>query len=198
MEDKDAELMLRFKEGDDSTFERLFEKYKKPVLNMIYRFIGTKAEAEELTQEVFLKVYQARYSYEVRAKFATWLYRIAKNLCFNWIRHKRIIRFFSTDNPFRAPEVEVYREIPDSSQDPADIVLEKKEMAEQIQNALRSLPENQRITIILKEYERKSYDEIAQILGHSVSSVKAIIFRARENLRHLLSKYFERDKDIGR
>lgn len=178
MEDEDAELMLQFKEGDDSVFKKIFEKYKRPLLNVIYRFIGTRSEAEDIAQEVFLKVYNARHSYEATAKFSTYIYKIARNLCFNWNRHKQIIQIFPLDSSFSP-----------ASSDYADTSLEKDETVEQVLSALKSLPEKQRLAIILREYEKRSYEEIAGVIDCSVSAVKSIIFRARENLRHLLSKY---------
>lgn len=183
MEDEDAGFMVRFKEGDDSAFEKLFAKYKKPLLNTVYRFIGNRSEAEDIIQDVFLKVYQARNSYKPTAKFSTWLYRIVRNSCFNWYRHHRTIRFLSLDKPLRSPDNEFLREIAAPSKNDPDVLLKEKELKKQVQSALQSLPEKQKMAIILRGYEKKTYEEIAGIMDCSVSAVKSLIFRARINLR---------------
>lgn len=166
----DNELMLRFKEGDLSAFEELVKKYEKPVLNLIYRFLGNRNDTEDLTQEVFLRVYRARETWQPKAKFSTWLYRITANLCFNWRRKKTLL---SLEDLSSLPSV-------------TDANSENVELKKEIQKALLSLPKNQRLALIFCHYENKSYQEISELLGCSVSSVKSLIFRARQNLKQKL------------
>ncbi|HCJ67364.1 MAG TPA: RNA polymerase subunit sigma [Elusimicrobia bacterium] len=167
MDDQDNELMLKFKEGDISAFEELLKKYEKSILNLVYHFLGNSNDAEDLTQEVFLRVYRARETWQPKAKFSTWLYRITANLCFNWRRKK---------TPLSLEDLSILPSTTNGSS-------ENTEIKKEIQKALLSLPKNQRLALILCHYEDKSYQEIGELLGCSVSSVKSLIFRARQNLK---------------
>jgi len=167
MDDQDNQLMFRFKEGDVSAFEELLKKYEKLILNLVYRFLGSSNDAEDLTQEVFLRVYRARETWQPKARFSTWIYRITANLCFNWRRKKT---FLSLEDVSPPPSLTTESN-------------ENTELKKEIQKALLSLPKNQRLALILCHYEDKSYQEISELLGCSVSSVKSLIFRARQNLK---------------
>lgn len=178
--DEDIKLMMAFKEGILTAFESLLEKHKKPVLNYVYRFINDKTEAEDITQEVFLRVYKARETYKPEAKFSTWLYRIATNLCIDYKRKLKsdALGYLKTDSDLKA----------NTSPDLTDANVEQKQTEEIVRTSLSSLQETQQAALTLKVYENKSYGEIAQILSCSLKAVESLIFRARQNLKEKLKK----------
>ncbi|MFN3966454.1 MAG: RNA polymerase sigma factor [Endomicrobiia bacterium] len=184
--DDDIRLMLNFQKGDESCFEKLLDKYEKPLLNFIYRFVGNQTDAEDLTQEVFLKIYKAKNRYKPQGKFSNWLYKIAIDLCIDYQR-KRKIKTAPLDNFVNTQEREILQEIPDLSQITPEISVEKKQISQIIRSALLSLPARQRLALTLKIYENKSYQEISKILDCSVSAVESLLFRARLSLRNKLS-----------
>jgi RNA polymerase sigma-70 factor (ECF subfamily) len=179
------ELMPRIAEGDESAFQILVERHQTPVLNLIYRFIGDSTKSQDLAQEVFLRVWQGAKSYEAKAKFTTWLYRIAANICLNELkasRRKQWLRFFHVDREEQGSGEE---DFPEESPSPEDLLL-SKERDRKIADALQSLPENQRMALILKRYDDLSYEEIARILNCSVSAVESLLVRAKKNLQEKL------------
>ena len=184
--DLPSSWMLAFKEGDEACFKKILDKYEKPLINFIYRFTWDRREAEDLAQEVFLRIYSSRKKYKPKAKFSTYLYRIAANLCIDHKR-KRRIKTVSLDSTGNTDEGEMTRETPDLTADSPEVLIEKKRHEKIIQSALLSLPANQRLALSLKVYESKSYREISKILGCSVSSVESLLFRARRNLKQKLS-----------
>ena len=191
MLDPDARLMLKFKEGDVSSFEKLVKKYKENVVNIIYQFIGDRDEAEDLAIEVFLRVYQAGKRYKAKAKFATWLYKITTNLCLNEVRERTKLRTISLSKCIsgkEGKEEELIDEIADPSSLPQQI-LEEKERNALVRKTIDSLPAKQRIAIILQVYEGLSYKEISKILGCSIKSVERRLYWARTNLKKRLSPY---------
>ncbi len=191
MLDSDASLMLKFKNGDISSFEKLLQKHKERIINIIYQFIGERNEAEDLAMEVFLRVYQAAKSYEPKAKFTTWLYKITTNLCLNEIRKKTKLQTISLSKPVSTgggKEEELIEKIADAAPSPQEI-LEEKERNALIRKAIDSLPVKQRMAIILQIYEGLSYKEISRILGCSIKSVERCLYWARTNLKEKLSSY---------
>ena len=188
--DEDIGLILKFKEGDKDAFRRILEKYKESVINIAYRLLRDREEAEDIAQEVFIRVYRAAKVYRHRAKFSTYLYRITTNLCLNELRKAKRKVFVSLDAPIETvagETTELDHQIPDTaSPTPVDI-LSQKEMKAVVQKAIDSLPPNQRMAIILSEYEGLSYQEIAQTLSCSVKAVERRLYRARENLKQSLS-----------
>lgn len=196
MLDPDTSLMLKFKNGDISCFEKLVKKYKESIINIIYQFIGDKEEAEDLTIEVFLRVYKARKNYKAKAKFTTWLYRIATNLCLNKIRENTKLHTISLGKPITREEEELIEKIADPSPSPQDI-LEEKEKNVLIKKAVDSLPTKQRIALILRIYEELSYKEISKILGCSIKSVERRLYWARTNLKKKLMPYLTTGKYNG-
>lgn len=178
--------MVRVAQGDIAAFEQLVNKYKGPVLNVIYRFIGRQGDAEDLAQEVFLRVYKARNRYRPIAKFSTWLFRIVTNLCLNY---KRRPESLSLDEICVNPK---------SNLPSPDILLERDETNAMIRAAIDSLPRNQRIAIILQRFENASYKEIANIMGVSVSAVESLIYRAKQTLRKKLSPFLGEKKSDKR
>ena len=185
--DADVDLMLRFRAGDVSAFEQLMHKHQKSVINTIYRFIGNRAEAEELAQEVFLKIYNSAPNYKPKAKFSTWLYKIVTNLCLNEIRRKRV-ETVSLDDLAENPS-----DLIDARQTSPDIALEKNTLIALIKRAVESLPEKQRMALILREYDGLSYKEIAEAMGCSVASVQSRLQRAKVTLKGKLAPYFRED-----
>jgi len=177
-------LMARSGKGDTHSFEILVRRHQSSVLNFIYRFIGDRIEAEDLAQEVFLRVWQSAATYKHTAKFTTWIYRIAANLCINKQRSDRIRRLFTVP-PSRKEEEDLENELSadhaTKSPSPEDLLL-VAERKRQILNAIQQLPANQRVALVLKRYEGLSYKEIAKIIGCSVSAVDSLMVRAKRNL----------------
>ncbi len=182
--DYDAELMLRVKQGDGTSFGVLLEKHRASVIHFVYRLVQEPAVAEELAQEVFLRVYRSRSSYEPTAKFKTWLFRIATHLALNWLRDERHERGqerlddVSTDLPVR----QVSDRRPSVEQ---RLVYEVK--LEEVRRAVAALPEKQRAAVLMHKYEDMEYTQIAKVLGCSESAVKSLLFRAYETLRARLA-----------
>lgn len=187
--DPDAALMLRVKGGDILAFEQLVEKYKQPVVNLIGRTLADHTEAEDLAQNVFVQVYKSAHRYEVSARFSTWLFTIARNLCLNEIRRRSRHPADSLDEGYADNEDHPIRQVEDGKNvGPTESVLQE-ELEAVLQQALMELPENQRTAILLCRQEDVSYDEISQILGCSLSATKSLIFRGRETLKQKLKPY---------
>ena len=184
------ELMARVAEGDDSAFEILVNRHQTSVLNLIYRFIADRTQAKDLAQEVFIRVWQGAKSYEPKAKFTTWLYRITANLCFNELKSARRKRWFSFSRSDEVGEQTLEETLADNRPSAEDLLLEK-ERSRQISGALQSLPENQRMALILSRYDDLSYQEIAQVIGCSVPAVESLLVRAKRGLQ-------EKFKNFGR
>jgi RNA polymerase sigma-70 factor, ECF subfamily len=181
------ELMARVAKDDEEAFETLVNRHQTLVLNLVYRFVGDRTQAKDLAQEVFLRVWQAAGSYKPEAKFTTWIYRITSNLCFNELKSSRRKKWFQFLRPDAEHETGTEEDLPDHSPSPEDLLL-AKERSLQVTEALQSLPENQRMAIILKRYEDLSYEEIARILTCSVSAVESLLVRAKRTLQEKLRK----------
>ena len=179
------DLMARIAKGDDDAFEILVNRHQTSVLNLIYRFIGDRTQAKDLAQEVFLRVWQAARGYEPKAKFTTWLYRITANLCFNELKSSRRKKWFQFLRSDSDREIHGEEDFSDGSPSPEDVLL-AKEQSHQITKALQSLPDNQRMALVLKRYDDLSYAEIAQIIGCSVSAVESLLVRAKRTLQEKL------------
>jgi RNA polymerase sigma-70 factor (ECF subfamily) len=182
------DLMARVAKGDDEAFEILVTRHQTPILNLIYRFLGDRAQAKDLAQEVFLRVWQAAKTYEAKAKFTTWIYQIATNLCFNELKAARRRRWFPFHRSEESDENAVEDAYSDSSPTAEDILL-AKERSRQISEALQNLPDNQRMALVLKRYDGLSYQEIAQVIGCSVSAVESLLVRAKRTLQQKLKNY---------
>jgi len=178
----DVQLMLDVKAGDDASFDFLLQKYRSPLVSFLYRMVRDTATAEDLAQEVFLRVYRARKQYTPSAKFTTWLFRIATNLALNSVRDNRYQRMaVSIDAPIDDEE-SAPRELP-AREMRIDEHLIERDRSEFIRQAIASLPEKQRAAVLLHKYEEMDYAEIAKILDCSESSLKSLLFRAYETLR---------------
>lgn len=188
--DEDIKLMLALKAGDKTAFDRLLDKYEKQVINYIYRFTGNRADAEDLGQETFLKVYNAASSYYPAAKFTTWLYRIASNVSLDHLRKRKYDKKTgSLDEQLENEAGKTERQYADDKLKAPDKAALDREESENINRALLTLPENQRTAIILKIYEDRPYSEIASIMGVSVPAVESLLFRARQALKSRLKDF---------
>jgi RNA polymerase sigma-70 factor (ECF subfamily) len=187
--DPDAVLMLRVKRGDRVAFAELVEKYKQPVMNLVYRTLRDEAEAEDLAQNVFLQVYKSRGRYKRTAKFSTWLFTIARNLCLNELRRRSRHPAESLEETHGEHEGQPQRQYEDKKNFLPTETLLHNELAQKIEEALAALPENQRTAILLCRQEDLSYEEIAKILGCSLSATKSLIHRGREVLKQKLKPY---------
>jgi RNA polymerase sigma-70 factor, ECF subfamily len=189
--DPDAVLMLRVKRGDRAAFTVLVEKYKQPVMNFVCRSLRDETEAEDLAQNVFLQVFKSRARYERTAKFSTWLFTIARNLCLNEIRRRSRHPSESLEETHSENEDQPQRQYEDKKVFlPTENVLHG-ELARKIEEALLELPENQRTAILLCRQDELSYEEIAKILDCSLSATKSIIHRGRETLKEKLKPYLK-------
>jgi RNA polymerase sigma-70 factor (ECF subfamily) len=180
----DVQLMLDVKAGDEASFELLLRKYRTPLVNFLYRMVRDTAVAEDLAQEVFLRVYRAREDYAPRAKFTTWMFRIATNLALNSVRDNRHRRMeISMDQPADSGEEDARPlEVPDRAPS-VEQELVARSRAAMILRAIHSLPEKQRAAVLLHKYQELDYDEIARVLECSESALKSLLFRAYETLR---------------
>ena len=187
--DPDAALMLRAKQGDGGAFTALVEKYKQPIMNLAFRTLRDLTEAEDLSQNVFVQVWKAAPRYEPTAKFSTWLFTIARNLCLNEIRRRTRHPAESLDQTRDDADDQPLYQVEDKRVAPATEELLRGELVEKVDAALASLPENQRTALLLCRQEELSYEEIALVLGCSLSATKSLIHRARETLKLRLKPY---------
>ena len=185
----DAEIMLRVAKGDDAAFDYLVGKFRRPIVSFMYRTTHNQATAEELAQEVFLRVYRSRESYEASAKFTTWLYRIATNLAVNNARdtkHERAENQVSLDEPDE--ESGSTMDVADSRLSVEQQMLRTERLAA-IRKVVEDLPERQRMAVLMHKYQNMDYKEIAGVLKLSESATKSLLFRAYESLRESLKQF---------
>ncbi len=185
----DVDVMLRVKTGDESAFAYLVQKYRRPMVGFMYRLCHNPSTAEELAQEVFLRVYRSRTSYEPSAKFTTWLYRIATNLAVN---HARDTRHERPENTLRLDEPDqetgTTPDLADGSLSAEEQILRRERLAA-IRKVVNALPERQRVAVIMHKYQQMDYREIAGALKLSESATKSLLFRAYETLREQLKQF---------
>ncbi len=189
----DADIMLRVREGDDVGFDFLIEKYRKPIINFMYRMVHNQAVAEELAQEVFLRVYRSRQTYRAEAKFTTWLYRIATNLGVNHARdtkHERAAQTIYLDQP--DPETGTTPDVADMHPG-AEEEMVRDERMKAIRKHVMALPERQRTAVLMHKYQGLDYKEIGAVLRLSESATKSLLFRAYQTLRERLKEFVEQD-----
>jgi RNA polymerase sigma-70 factor (ECF subfamily) len=182
--ERDAELMLRVRDGDTQSFALLLEKHRGPVIHFLFRMVQNQPVAEELAQEVFLRVYRSRANYEPTAKFTTWLFRIASHLALNWIRdckHERNQESLDQETADGAQ-----RQIPDKQTTKEQSMIYQARLDE-VRRAIQSLPAKQRAAVLMHKYEEMEYSQIATVLECSDSAVKSLLFRAYETLRARLA-----------
>jgi len=171
MEETDIALMARIKTGDAKAFELLLARHQKPVYNLALRFLGDPDEAEDITQNTFLRILKASATYAPEAKFTTWLYTIVRNLCFNVLRSRKSAEIVSMDN-------EYLPDLPAAEEDQITRI-SQLQLRETVVRAIRKLPKNMQMAVILSKYHGLQYDEIATIMDCSVNAVKLRIHRAK-------------------
>ena len=188
----DEELMLSYRDGDDEAFEILYRRYEKPVLNFIYRLVMSASDVEELCQETFFRVARGKKKYKVTARFKTWIFQIARNLCRDRLRRMKHRSHLSLNAPMLSHDDD-YVELQElishpSSADPVKRV-EAGEQRDLVQKAIASLPKEQRLVVILREYHGLKFSEIADIMDCPVGTVKSHNYRARAKLKEVLAEY---------
>jgi RNA polymerase sigma-70 factor, ECF subfamily len=187
----DAEIMLHVREGDDAGFNFLIEKYRKAIVNFMYRMVHNQAVAEELAQDVFLRVYRSRETYRAEAKFTTWLYRIATNLGVNYARdtkHERSAQTIYLDQPDQ--ETGTTPDVADARPGAEDEMVRDERMRA-IRKHVMALPERQRTAVLMHKYQGLDYKEIGAVLHLSESATKSLLFRAYQTLRERLKEFVE-------
>jgi RNA polymerase sigma-70 factor (ECF subfamily) len=187
----DEELMLQYKDGDKDAFEVLYRRHEKPVLDFIYRMVMDASEAESLCQEAFYKVVKSRKRYRATARFKTWLFQIALNLCRDRMRRMKHRKHLSLNAP-----VVTHNDggvvLQDCISDPSpDVVknVETGELKSLIKAAIASLPEEEHLVVVMKEYQGMPYSEIAEVLDCPIGTLKSHNYRAHQRLKKILSKY---------
>jgi RNA polymerase sigma-70 factor, ECF subfamily len=185
----DAEIMLRVREGDDSGFDVLIQKYHKAIIHFMFRMVHNQAVAEELAQEVFLRVYRSRQTYRAEARFTTWLYRIATNLGVNYARdtkHERAAQNVYLDQP--DPETGTTPDVADMTAT-VEQELVRDERMRAIRQHVMALPERQRTAVLMHKYQGLDYKQIGAVLKLSESATKSLLFRAYQTLRERLKDF---------
>lgn len=192
MERSDEEILKDYLNGNDErAAQMIFVRYKTRVLNFCLRMLGNRADAEDVTADAFLVLFDRKYAQASGAKFSTWLYTVARNRCISQIRkRKNIVSVWFSSQGGQGYE----QWDPEDPQDIAGRQLEKKEEAVLVRRAVRQLPYEQREAVVLREYHQLNYEEISQILNCSLEKVKVLIFRGRERLRAELSSLIKEDQ----
>jgi len=186
-ETDDLELMARVRGGDTDAFAVLVGRHQHRVIGTIARMLGSPDEAEDLAQQVFVRVWRSAPRWEPNARFTTWLLTITRNLVFNEVRRRSRSRTIPLDEPGEYGT----REYPDPATNTPEDDLRVAELQQAIDQAIQSLPEQPRMALILRRYEEMPYEEIAAVLGTTVPAVKSMLFRARSELRERLAKWME-------
>jgi RNA polymerase sigma-70 factor (ECF subfamily) len=187
--ERDVALMQRVREGDTEAFEELIETHQHRVIGTVAKMLGDDREAEDVAQQVFIRVWKSAPRYEPTAKFTTWLFTITRNLVFNELRRRKRHPVVSLD---RSPEDdEPVRQTADPKAKAPNIAVLDAEMHEAIQRSIEELPETQRMAVIMRRYDETPYEEIAEVLNLTVPAVKSLLFRARTELREKLRQYLD-------
>jgi len=190
--DPDVRLMLRVRADDSKAFQEVVDKYQNRLLGVLTHIVGSADEAEDLAQEVFLRVYRARAEYHPQAKFSTWLFTIANNVALNALRRRKrkpayqLEPSLSQSGSLNARPEETLAVAPSTEPDRR---MRHQELAEVVQLALSQLNERQRLAVVLNKFEDMSYDEIAAVIGISTKAVKSLLSRARSQLRDILRPF---------
>lgn len=193
MGNSDEELMLDYCNGDEKAFDLLYRKYEKPLLNFIYRMTMNATDAENLSQETFLRMVRAKKKYEATALFKTWLYQIALNLCRDRVRRIKRRPYISLNAPTlsdKERQVELQEHIVGSSLNSVEF-FELQEREELVKKAIVHLSEDEHFVVVLKEYQGFNLSEIADIMNCPVGTVKSHSHRAQKKLKNILSKYMD-------
>ena len=185
---QDLRWMERIKAGDETAFRELIEAHQHRLIGTIAKMLGDESDAEDIAQQVFIRVWKSAPRWQPTAKVTTWLYKITRNLVFNETRRRKRHPVHSLDATLSEDRPQQFA---DTGVKPADTALLDAEMQAAIQRAIDELPEQQRLAIILRRYDDVPYEEIGEILDLSVPAVKSVLFRARTDLREKLRRYLE-------
>jgi len=190
LRDPDIRLMLRVRDDEPGAFQELVEKYQHRLVAVMHHVVGNAEEAEDLSQEVFLRVYRARKKYRARSKFSTWLFTIANHLALNSIRSRQrkpaVPLALNDSGPLGPRPLEHLAR--DGATQPAQVA-QQRELADVIRRAVDGLNERQRMAVLLNKFEEMNYAEIADVMGLTTKAVKSLLSRARTNLRAVLKEY---------
>src|SRR5256712_2112117 len=184
---EDVRLMGLVGRGDTTAFEELIERHQGLVTGTVARMLGSNSDVEDITQQVFIRVWKNAIRYVPRAKFTTWLLKITRNLVFNELRRTRRHAHVPIQTDPQAQAIPLQ----DETGQPPDASLLERELQQAIEEAITALPERQRMALVLRRYQELSYEQIAEVLDLSVPAVKSVLFRARTELRERLSKYLD-------
>jgi RNA polymerase sigma-70 factor (ECF subfamily) len=198
LRDPDIRLMLRVREDDNVAFADLVELFQHRLVTVMHHLVGNKEEAEDLAQEVFLRVYRTRKKYRPKAKFSTWLFTIANNLALNALRSRQrrpVVPLDVRDSGPLGPRP-AEQLVLDQQNQPGDR-MQQQELAAIVRKALEELNERQRAAVVLNKFEDMNYAEIAEIMGLTTKAVKSLLSRARENLRVTLKQYIYMDSETS-
>ena len=185
--ERDIRLMEKVRAGDTDAFRELVETHQHRVIGTVTRMLGDHNDAEDLAQQIFVRVWKSAPRWEPTAKFTTWLYTILRNLVFNECRRRA--RHKTTSLDAATDDEERPQQFPDGNAKPADTAMLDEEMQDAIERSIQELPEAQRMAVIMRRYQDVSYEEIAEVLDLTVPAVKSLLFRARTDLREKLRKY---------
>jgi len=194
LRDPDIRLMLRVRDDDEAAFAELVEQYHQRLVTVMQHLVGRGDEAEDLAQEVFLRVFRSRKKYHPRAKFSTWLFTIANNLALNHLRsrqRKPTTSFPGADSGPLGPRPA--EQIVEGREGQPDRAMQERELASVVRDALETLSERQKVAVVLNKFEDMNYADIAQVMGLTTKAVKSLLSRARENLRLALQAYIDID-----
>ena len=197
----DKALMVQIAQGDESALRALIEKHQGAVYGTIAKMLGDPVEAQDLAQQVFVRVYRAAGSYRATAQFKTWMFTIVRNLVFNEHRRRSratLISLQQPENESGNSGASADFDLPDQANKTPDENVLQQEMLRKVDEAIVALPEQQRLAIVLRRYDEFSYEQIAEILKTSVPATKSLLFRARETLRIALQQYLETESGTGR
>lgn len=187
--DEDAALMLQVRQGDADAFTTLVDRWKQPIVHFIYRILPDADEAEDIAQSVFVQLWKSAGRYEPQARFSTFLFTIARNLCLNEIRRRNRHPAESLEAGLEPRDDLPARQHSDPAQTPADLIAQNQELVIKVDEALADLPEKQRLALALCREGELSYEEIADVLGITVPATKSLIHRTREILKARLKPY---------
>ncbi|MEM9284152.1 MAG: sigma-70 family RNA polymerase sigma factor [Verrucomicrobiota bacterium] len=185
--ERDVALMLRVRDGDMEAFEQLVELHQGPVVGTVAKMLGGASEAEDIAQQVFVRVWKSASRYEPQAKFTTWLFTITRNLVFNETRRRKRKPTVSVEER----EEESHQVVEDTHTTSPDQDMLQSELEEAVDKAIQELPDKQRMAVVLRRYEEMPYEEIGKVLSMSVPAVKSLLFRARTQLKESLQRYLD-------
>ena len=176
--------------GNPAAFQQLVESHQSRVMNTCYGFVHNREDAEDIAQEVFLEVYKSIDNFREDAKLSTWIYRISVTKSLDFLRKQKRKKRFGRLKEFFGKAQDPIEQIPAPATANPQACLEKQERAQLLRQAVESLAENQKIAVTLNKYEGFSYQEVAEIMGTSVSSVESLLHRAKNNLQKKLQHYY--------